>query len=66
MSNTGLQFTSNTYKKIYYYDPISNNTSWNPFNLNQGMINTMNNPSNAWKLTKSKHYKQDYYQIPII
>ena len=62
MSNTGLQFTSNTYNKIYYYDPISNNTSWNPFNLPQDITNTMNNPSKAWKLIKSKKYKQDYYQ----
>jgi hypothetical protein len=61
MSNTGLHFTSNTYDKIYYYDPISNTTSWTPFNLTKAATNTMKNPSKAWELKKSKKYKQDYY-----
>ena len=62
MLNQGLRFKSNTYNKIYYYDPISNQTSWKPFQLDKTMVNTMESPSDSWKLTKSKHYKQDYYQ----
>lgn len=32
--STGFVFISNKYSKIYYYNPISHKTQWNPFNIN--------------------------------
>ena len=59
---SGLTFTSNKYNKTYYYDPISDTTSWNSFDLTVEMRNTIQPPSTSkWELKKSQKYHQDYY-----
>ena len=54
----GLTFTSRTYNKEYYYNPLANRQSWKPYDINPDNFQYI---FGNWERKISKTFKKPYY-----